>query len=559
MKFSPCIIIPVYRHVKLLAEQMKRLKEFDVPLIVVDDGNCAEDAHLLASFEDRPRVHIISSGSNQGKGGAVLLGSEYAKEKGFTHALQIDADGQHCIDDIPKFLKAAQANQNSLILGRPIFDKSAPKVRVWGRELTTIMIALETLSFKVRDGLFGFRVYPIKELINIDERVSLRKRMGFDVEIIVRLAREGIEVVNIGTPVSYHQEGFSNFRYFEDNVAMVSLHIALLRESLFRVFRRSFHFLSKEHFSFWFEKRERGSKSGLRLLLLLYRYGGRALLNILLYPVIFYFFIRDSLARKASREYLIRVGKFSKNPNIRPSFISVYRHFFRFGEKILNSLEAWLGQYKGSDIVWYGEEIVTDLLAKKQGAVILSAHFGCLEVCRATHRDKQGLKVTALMYLKSAEKFIGFLRDINPESGVDVIGIENIHPGVGIEVSKRIEAGEFVAILADRLGAGALERSIEVDFLGDKALLPEGPFALSVVLDCPVLTFFSSYSEEKKCYEAYWDYLHIPPPQGEFSSRDGRKKRIEELAIEYAKRLEARCIDNPYQWFNFYDFWKIEK
>jgi len=100
MMFSPCIIIPVYRHVRLLTGQLKRLKEFDVPLIVVDDGNSVEDARLLASFEDRPRVHIIRSENNQGKGGAILLGSAYAKEKGFTHALQIDADGQHRIDDI---------------------------------------------------------------------------------------------------------------------------------------------------------------------------------------------------------------------------------------------------------------------------------------------------------------------------------------------------------------------------------------------------------------------------------------------------------------------------
>lgn len=529
-----CIVIPVYRHAKMLQTVIEQILNFKLDLILVDDGNDAEQKAILEKLAKNHKLTLLSHSQNQGKGAALISGLKHAKAAGFTHFIQIDADAQHQISDIPKFIEAAKSNPDALILGQPIFNKSAPLSRVWGRKLTTCMIWLETMSMQVADGLFGFRLYPIDKSLEIVNSNEVNQRMGFDTEIIVRLVRAGIKVINIPTPVVYPKDGLSNFRYFKDNASLVLMHLRLLFSAL--MVRNSIS-------NSWSKKTEHGSVLALRMVLVLYRFGGKKLLNLLIYPVVFYYYLKDSYARKSSSEYLERVlGKKG----------SVLKHFKNFGDKIISSLQAWLGEIHPRDIQWQNRKLVFDLVEQKKGALVISAHFGCLEMTRATHSQEKGLKIIPLMYMKNSQIFRGFLREVNPNAEKEIIYVDSIHPGIAIEIHNRMAKGEFIAILADRIAPNSPDRAVEVDFFGEKARLPEGPFALAMSLGCPVFAFFSFYDEALGKYCANWEKLEFKRPE----SREERRAEIANSAQLFANTLEKHCRQAPYQWFNFFDFWQ---
>lgn len=552
MSFHPCIVIPVYEHAAALREFLPRVIVFGYPIYLVDDGSSSADAEIIDALAREHSLKLLRLGTNQGKGAAVLTAFREALSAGFSHALQIDADGQHDAQDIPLFLAAAEAAPSALILSHPSFDESAPWERVWGRKLTTGVLWLETWSTAVRDGLCGYRVYPLAATIAIDDRSPLQRRMGFDPEIIVRMMWSGVPVRNIRTRVNYPRTGVSHFHYFSDNIQLVCLHTRLIAEALFRLPRRLLQW-ANGHSSreAWYEKKEHGNLLGLRFLLTAYELGGRRLLEIILFPVVLYFYLKDGTARRASRNYLGRVAKLAGSKKCSPDFRLEYEHLYRFAQSLILSLQAWRGDLRAQNIRWRNAEIVYQLLDQGKGALVLGAHFGCLETCRAVQLERKGLRVTPLMYVQNSENFRRFLKEINPRAGFEFIPIERMHAGVAMDISRRIAAGEFVAILADRLAPKTPERSLKVGFLGGEAHLPEGAFALAYALDCPVLTLFSAYDAKLNQSEAYWDVLEV--------QRGGREKRdelLQQLAQKFADRLAEMCLRYPLQWFNFYDFWQ---
>ena len=531
MKF--CVVIPVYRHAETLKAKFAELLDLGETLILVDDGNLASDAALLGELAEHPLVELLRFDTNRGKGAAVTAGLQHALKAGFSHAVQIDADGQHQVGDIPRFIEAARQHPKKLILGTPVFDETAPLARVYGRKLSTWMVQLETRSRQVRDALFGFRVYPLAVTGRALDACRFDQGMGFDTQIVVRLLWDDVKVENIPSSVHYPKNGFSNFRYLADNLKLIRMHLRLLFESPG----------SGKHWH-WSTKREHGSILAFRLLLVLYRLGGRPLLSALMYPVVAYYYLKDGRARKASRDYLDHVLGEGKG--------SSFRHFRSFGQKIISSLQGWLGEIDPADICWENTEILTPLLQENRGALVLSAHFGCLEVSRSIHFKKPGLRITPMMYLKNSQVFRSFLREINPEAESEIVYLDSIHPGVAIDLKQRVDSGEFVAILADRTAAEARERTIEVEFFGECAMLPEGPFVLAELLDCPVFLFFSYYDESISRYRARWETFEIPRSK----QRSERAAVLGKTAQRFAGRLEAYCRDAPYQWFNFYDFWR---
>lgn len=556
-----CIAIPVYRQVTALRDFLPQVLEaIELPVVLLDDGNTEEDARELEKLAQHPMVSLLRHEQNCGKGAAVQHIAEYAAQQGFSHLVQIDADGQHTAKDLPKFVQASEQHPEALILGAPVFDDSAPAARVWGRKLTTGMIALQTWSTSVEDGLFGFRCYPLAALTRAFTETHIHPRMGFDVEVLVRMLWNGASVKTLRTTVQYPPDGVSNFSYLEDNLSLILLHTRLVLLGLWRgpvsLLRRMRGVAvgdkgsSAERKSAWHEKKEHGSRLALQALLWLYKLGGRALLEVLLYPVIFYFWIKDPEARRNSKKYLFRLAQCYPEVTI-PSRAPTYWHFHRFGQKIISSLQAWMGEYDGLDIDWHGREMIFELIDRGQGGIVLSAHIGCLEVCRATHKQQEGLAITPLMYLENARVFRNFLAEINPESTCTVLPIESLNAGVAMAIQKRIAQGEFFAILADRQAPGTPGRSLEVPFLNHPSRLPEGAFALAMALECPTFTFFTIYNEEKKCYQAFWEKLVIQRPQG----RKERRACLQELAEEFARRMERMCRKAPLQWFNFFDFW----
>ena len=207
-------------------------------LVVVDGSTDGTTAGLMAMAENDPGLQVQVLPHNQGKGAAVLHGLRWAKEAGFTHALTMDADGQHPADLIASFMRASMARPEAMILGRPVFDASAPLLRVRGRRVSNAWTNLETLGAGVADSLYGFRVYPIAPLIDVMQRQPWMRRFDFDTEAVVRLAWRGVKPINLDAPVKYlsaAEGGVSHFRYGRDNALLTWMHARLMIEFALRL------------------------------------------------------------------------------------------------------------------------------------------------------------------------------------------------------------------------------------------------------------------------------------------------------------------------------------
>lgn len=243
--FLPCVVIPVYNHAQFLGELLRRIRAFDLPCLVVNDGSSPEDSRVLERLCAETDSELLEQFPNQGKGTAVLLGMRRAAERGFTHCIQVDADGQHNVEDLPRLLTLARAHPDTLVTGVPMFDESVPRYRFISRYLTHVWVWIETLSLEIRDSMCGFRVYPLSPTLALTERVRVAGRMAFDTEVMVRLYWSGMPVLSLPTRVIYPDNGVSNFRLWRDNIAITWMHtrlcVGMLARSpllLYRLIRR---------------------------------------------------------------------------------------------------------------------------------------------------------------------------------------------------------------------------------------------------------------------------------------------------------------------------------
>jgi len=234
-KFAACAVIPVYDHERAIEAVLTGVAGTGLPVFLVDDGSSASCASELRRLSERPNVTLLRHSVNRGKGAAVLSGMRAAREQGFTHALQIDADGQHTLADVTRFVEEARRHPDAVVCGCPVFDDSIPKARYYGRYLTHAMVWLETLSLDIRDSMCGYRLYPLQAVTELMTRTTIGARMDFDTDILVRLHWRGVPTRWIATSVSYPTDGVSHFRMFFDNVRMTSLHVRLTLGMLVRL------------------------------------------------------------------------------------------------------------------------------------------------------------------------------------------------------------------------------------------------------------------------------------------------------------------------------------
>jgi glycosyltransferase involved in cell wall biosynthesis len=199
MSNAACIVIPIYNHKDAISATVANLVVHGLPLYVVDDGSDEATQQVLAALAQQyaGQLTLLRLPVNGGKGAAVMAGLRAARAAGYTHALQIDADGQHDAADVPRFLEASHANPRAVILGRPVYDASVPKSRLYGRYLTHVWVWIETLSFTIQDSMCGFRLYPLDIACALIDKVKLGTRMDFDIEILVRLHWRRVEFVAI--------------------------------------------------------------------------------------------------------------------------------------------------------------------------------------------------------------------------------------------------------------------------------------------------------------------------------------------------------------------------
>lgn len=228
-RLSVLAVVPVYNHGEAVGAVVHSLRAHGLPVLLVDDGSepgCAAVMDQLAAAEPA-QIRVERLAANQGKGGAMMAGLRRALALGYSHALQIDADGQHDAADVPRFLALAQAHPQHFICGCPIYDQSVPKARLYGRYATHIWVWINTLSMELRDSMCGFRVYPLAPTVALIDSVQIGRRMDFDVEIAVRLIWRGVRVINQPTRVSYPSDGISHFRALHDNVLISWMHTRL--------------------------------------------------------------------------------------------------------------------------------------------------------------------------------------------------------------------------------------------------------------------------------------------------------------------------------------------
>ena len=233
------VLIPSYNPGPKVFDTVRAALEQWNPVWVVIDGSTDGSAAALQEMAaSQPSLRVLVLPTNRGKGAAVLHGIREALQAGFTHALTMDSDGQHPAERIPAFMQASQLAPAAMVLGRPIFDASAPNLRVKGRKISNGWTHVETLGAGVGDSLYGFRVYPMAPLERVMRRQIWMRRFDFDVEAVVRLSWRGVRPINLPAPVRYfrpEEGGVSHFHYWRDNVLLTWMHTRLFLGFLLRL------------------------------------------------------------------------------------------------------------------------------------------------------------------------------------------------------------------------------------------------------------------------------------------------------------------------------------
>ncbi len=233
------VLIPSYNPGPRGLEAVRAARAHWDPVWVIVDGSTDGSAEALSVMAGSdPGLRVLLRARNGGKGAALLDGLSEAQHAGFSHALTMDADGQHPAECIAAFMRASADAPRAMILGDPVFDASAPRIRLRGRRIANWCTNLETLWAGVHDTLCGFRVYPIAPLLAVMRRSRWMRRFDFDAEAVVRLCWRGVPVVNLPAPVRYftpQEGGVSHFEYWRDNILLTSMYLRLVTGFLVRL------------------------------------------------------------------------------------------------------------------------------------------------------------------------------------------------------------------------------------------------------------------------------------------------------------------------------------
>lgn len=538
-----CAIIPSYNHATLIADIVAMLRQVQLPVFIIDDASDAPAQQSLAVLHTPERGVIVTRlEKNQGKGGAVLAGFGLAIAAGYTHALQVDADGQHDLSALPTLIDAAKQHPLALISGKPIYDASIPKGRKIGRWITHVWVWVETLSFRITDSMCGFRVYPLGAVEKLLSKTSLGRRMDFDGEIMVRLFWQGVDVVMVPVRVMYPQGNSSNFDMLRDNLRISKMHAKLVCTMLLQLPSILAHRPAKGG-NHWSAVRESGAAWGVVFCVTAYKLMDRAGCRIVLMPIVFYFYITGKKQRHASANFL------SKALGRTPSFVEGYQHFLNFACRGLDTLGAWSGRITSDAISEVNPEIVAAMASETKGALIVVAHMGNVELARALLAPELRERMVVLTHTRHAENYNKVLCKHYPDAALNLIQVTEIGPETMITLQQHIEQGSWISIAGDRtavLSSGHVSRA---PFLGVDAPFAHGPWIMASLLSCPVYLLFClpENGHYNLIVERFSERILLP--------RGGRTEALQRYTSDYAKRLEHYAKQSPFQWFNFFNFW----
>jgi predicted LPLAT superfamily acyltransferase len=289
--------------------------------------------------------------------------------------------------------------------------------------------------------------------------------------------------------------------------------------------------------------------AGIRLLWALHRLLGRLPFRLCLYPVVFAYWACSGLARRASMQYLQRVEASQQALGHLPTWRDSLRHFLSFADTLLDKLLAISGRYRFEQVQVEGRELLQAQARTGRGGLIVTAHVGCLELCRAlAEHDGSGFALTVLVHTLHAQRFNALLKRLDPGSRVRLLQVAEADASTAVVLQECIERGEWVAIVGDRVPVRQ-SKTVALPFLGVEAPFPVGAYVLAALLRCPL--FFMGCVRQgaghRVCFERLADGVALP--------RKDRESALRSLASAYVQRLEALVRESPFDWFNFFPFW----
>lgn len=299
----------------------------------------------------------------------------------------------------------------------------------------------------------------------------------------------------------------------------------------------------------WSQVKERGNYHMVVLMATIYRYGGWWLATPVLYGVVTYFYLSRRSTRLSAHKYIERIKR--EVPNYKGP-LSAWRQYMAFGSALLDRVSAWMGRTTLQNISFPNRYQLSAACNDDGGAIMLTAHVGNLEMCRAIVSDVGHFRINVIVDTHQTEAFNKLLTQLDPDSRVNLISSHNINPATAIDLNQRLSDGECLIMMADREAASNSERVIETALLGDDIRLPEGVFRLALALEKPIF-FMACVKEQGRNYRVFLERLDTRIED------TGKKQRMLTLAKEYARELQSLCKQYPLQWFNFYDYWREER
>ena len=439
MTIRPCAIVPSRNHWHALPDIVSCLRALDLPVFVIDDGSDEPAAAAIATL-DAPEtgVTVHRLPTNRGKGAAVIVGFRLTIAQGFTHAVQVDADGQHDLDRLPDLLEHARRHPEALVSGHPVYDTSVPCGRRIGRWMTHLWVFVETLSLRITDSMCGFRVYPLDAVSRLLAQDKLGQRMDFDTDIMVRLFWRAVPPIMVPVRVTYPAGNASNFNLLADNLRITWMHTRLVLTALVHLPAILRHRPPRlETTTHWAQLRERGAFWGLRFVAAAYRLLGRRGCLAVMVPIILYFYVTGREQRRASFDFLTRTFAAAGSPR-RITWWHGYRHFMDFASRALDAFAAWTGGIPQSAMIVDDSMALERAAADPRGALLVVSHIGNVELARALMHPDLRRRLTVLVHSRNAEHYSRLVATFRDRDAGQVMQVTDVGPDMAIALRERI-------------------------------------------------------------------------------------------------------------------------